>query len=556
MAIKKKATITLLLLLVLNMMCFAQAWQTKAIKRIENTEKSFYFTFIDSSSAYIQKQNVSYIVTLPSNNVQIGYLYEGGTSRIITVQSNILTQPVISSNTALADTLNYWLGFPSTGGGSGGIESIVAGTNIAVDATDPLNPIVSATGSTPQSAINVTYNELYDLYSNSQLVPLQYYKITDFQTIYDQPDFNSDGTPKTTVETKSGAQEHLLLMATSPNTFAENVFSEEYPNDKIKYDITFTSTEVMNAPAKGRISERIDDNFNRADYDFRAVLFKRYESSTGSGIYSEWKDNGEASQEFFTFNSGAYYNEIGSFFDYSAVINLPFRTPNIVFMDIALNNKFSDANYNQTWFDVTASNILGGAVSDITSLGSMAYTYIGGSSTGLKFLGTSTDNWIGERATNCIFGNDFNNNSIWDQLLNVTFGSGFVRNIQYGILSNSTFGNNFTDGVIYGLTDSIIAGDNCFKVTLKSSLDITMGDNVKGVDFGGTKHLSTDNDLSNIKNIVFSGGIDGSTWTNYITPTNNPEFYTPATKTVMLGTDGNVYSRYFNGTTDVSTIIN
>jgi len=408
----------------------------------------------------------------------------------------------------------------------------------------------------PINTIDVTYTQLYDLYSNSQLVPLQYYKITDFQTIYDQPDFNSDGTPKTTVETKSGAQEHLLLMATSPNTFAENVFSEEYPNDKIKYDITFTSTEVMNAPAKGRISERIDDNFNRADYDFRAVLFKRYESSTGSGIYSEWKDNGEASQEFFTFNSGAYYNEIGSFFDYSAVINLPFRTPNIVFMDIALNNKFSDANYNQTWFDVTASNILGGAVSDITSLGSMAYTYIGGSSTGLKFLGVSTDNWIGERATNCIFGNDFNNNSIWDQLLNVTFGSGFVRNIQYGILSNSTFGNNFTDGVIYGLTDSIIAGDNCFKVTLKSSLDITMGDNVKGVDFGGTKHLSTDNDLSNIKNIVFSGGIDGSTWTNYITPTNNPEFYTPATKTVMLGTDGNVYSRYFNGTTDVSTIIN
>lgn len=33
-----------------------------------------------------------------------------------------------------------------SGGGGGGIESIVAGSGIAVDATDPANPIVSSTG--------------------------------------------------------------------------------------------------------------------------------------------------------------------------------------------------------------------------------------------------------------------------------------------------------------------------------------------------------------------------------------------------------------------------
>jgi len=270
MAIKKKATITLLLLLVLNMMCFAQAWQTKAIKRIENTEKSFYFTFIDSSSAYIQKQNVSYIVTLPSNNVQIGYLYEGGTSRIITVQSNILTQPVISSNTALADTLNYWLGFPSTGGGSGGIESIVAGTNIAVDATDPLNPIVSATGSTPQSAINVTYNELYDLYSNSQLVPLAYYKITDFQTIY-----NQTGTG----DLKTSSVEELIVQASSTTTLFPNAISSEFPTDEIVYDITYTNTYITSDSAKGKIIFRKNLNGVSAPFDFRKVLMYDARSS-------------------------------------------------------------------------------------------------------------------------------------------------------------------------------------------------------------------------------------------------------------------------------------
>lgn len=37
-----------------------------------------------------------------------------------------------------------WKPVPGGSGGGGGIESIVAGTNITVDNTDPLNPIVSA----------------------------------------------------------------------------------------------------------------------------------------------------------------------------------------------------------------------------------------------------------------------------------------------------------------------------------------------------------------------------------------------------------------------------
>ena len=49
-----------------------------------------------------------------------------------------------------AGDLKQWTeidGWQSIGGsGGGGIESIVAGTNITVDNTDPLNPVVSATG--------------------------------------------------------------------------------------------------------------------------------------------------------------------------------------------------------------------------------------------------------------------------------------------------------------------------------------------------------------------------------------------------------------------------
>ena len=139
--------INLILLLLISTFSFAQSWQSKTVVRIQNTDKSFYFTLEDSSTLCIQKQNVSYIVTFPNSNyIQIGYLYDGATSKIMPCTNNTLTQPLLGTNSELADTLNAWLNEPSSGSGGSGVQSVVAGTNITVDATDPLNPIVSASG--------------------------------------------------------------------------------------------------------------------------------------------------------------------------------------------------------------------------------------------------------------------------------------------------------------------------------------------------------------------------------------------------------------------------
>lgn len=145
MAIKRLSTI---LLLFFACTAFAQSWQSKEAVRIENTESSFHYTFRDSTTLYIQKQNISYIVSLPNSNyIQVGYLYEGATSKIMSCTYNTLTQPLLGSNAELADTLNAWLNEPSSGGGGGGVQSVVAGTNITIDNTDPNNPIISATDS-------------------------------------------------------------------------------------------------------------------------------------------------------------------------------------------------------------------------------------------------------------------------------------------------------------------------------------------------------------------------------------------------------------------------
>jgi hypothetical protein len=130
------------------------------------------------------------------------------------------------------------------------------------------------------SAINyteLTYFELSVVAVNGILTPGQFYLMTDFQTCYDQPNYDTNGTPITTGNYKTGSTEPILLLAISTTQFSPTVYSTVYPQDKISYDITWNTTEVTSGPAKGRITERIDEFNNRTDYDHRTILFKRYQ---------------------------------------------------------------------------------------------------------------------------------------------------------------------------------------------------------------------------------------------------------------------------------------
>lgn len=123
-----------------------------------------------------------------------------------------------------------------------------------------------------------TYSQFVDEATNGVLTPGKFYLMTDFQTCYDQPNFDFNGNPITTGNYKSGSTEPLLLMAIATDKFSSTVYSPLHPKDKIKYDITWNTTEVTGGPAKGRITERIDEFNNRTDYDHRSVLFRRYKS--------------------------------------------------------------------------------------------------------------------------------------------------------------------------------------------------------------------------------------------------------------------------------------
>ena len=125
--------------------------------------------------------------------------------------------------------------------------------------------------------IPVTYNQLVGEITGQTLTAGTNYIITDFQTCYDQPDFNTYGNEILGNNYKQSTIEPIVVFATSANTISTTAYQPAYPKDRIQYDWTFSTTERTNGAAYGRISERIDEFNNRTDYDHRTILFKRYQ---------------------------------------------------------------------------------------------------------------------------------------------------------------------------------------------------------------------------------------------------------------------------------------
>jgi hypothetical protein len=194
-------------------------------------------------------------------------IFTGGTVTGATTFTAGLTATSISATT--------YLGLPNTiftGGTVTGATTFAAGlTATSISATTYYGlpvPIGSTTA--------VTYSEFSSTISSDGLNTGMLYIITDFQTCYDQPDFDYDNNPITSGNYKTGPVEPIIVLATSSNTISPNAYQPAYPNDRIQYDWSWSTTEVTSNPAYGRITERIDEYNNRTDYDHRNILFKRY----------------------------------------------------------------------------------------------------------------------------------------------------------------------------------------------------------------------------------------------------------------------------------------
>lgn len=156
-------------------------------------------------------------------------------------------------------------------------ESI--GRKLTIQELDSNFTYLESISGTSERITDITYSELETLIVSNELVPAMFYKITDFKTAYDQPDFDYDkNATYSEASYKMGPVEPIIVMALSENVISSQVYQPLYPNDRITYDWTFNETEVTGGTAWGRITERIDDRGNRTDYDHRNVLFKRYKT--------------------------------------------------------------------------------------------------------------------------------------------------------------------------------------------------------------------------------------------------------------------------------------
>jgi len=382
----------------------------------------------------------------------------------------------------------------------------------------------------------ITYADFYTAITGGNLVVGKTYIIVDFQTIYDQMDFDAGGSLKPTLVTKTGATEQIWVLALAPNQIASQAYSATYPNDQIQYDWTYNATFVNGSPAKGRISERIDENNNRTDYDHREIKFIRYDN--GSGVFNVINDNGNASGEFLTFvqnftGGTVKDNWLGDFYSIGAFFGQEYGN-NVFSGEFVVSNNSSSLFYNNTSNDVT-SNTFSGNVNNNTFSGNVNYNTFSGDVTSNTFSGEVYYN---------TFSNDVYSNTF----------SGYVYNNPF---SGDVYSNTFS-GNVY---------NNPFSGNVNSN---TFSGNVYNNPFSGNVNNNTFS--GNVYNNPFSGNVNNNTFTH----TNPLQYCTIAStlnnktidditypilfgngykKEILKGSDNKDYIKTFDGTIDQYILI-
>ncbi len=362
------------------------------------------------------------------------------------------------------------------------------------------------------------------------------YLITDYQTIYPQPDYIDEYTPKNEVDwtIKFGDIEPIVVIATSNNSVSNIAYSTVFVNDYIEYDCTEETYNTITT--KGKITRRKDNFNNDVPFDFRNVLFKRYYNTTNAEYDVIW-DNGEATQEDYVFNlydpllpldyTNSFQNNVinvslnndeeitdTSVFNiwaFNTIIknlgtnNKIFGTVNNCILQDAYNNNFSGIIYNINFPFCYRNNISGKMYNNIFS-GEFNNNTVSGGINNSNFVDFKNNKVFGFLSTvdasdTLIFSentinnnislttwnggsyvreNEFNGNDIGSCL----FGTPFSKNQFNRGWLGTICGNFFTENTINGVWNSCLISDNFSQNTLNL--------NIPSVDFSLATHVYGD----------------------------------------------------------------
>ena len=238
-------------------------------------------------------------------------------------------------------------------------STFFVGTDLATGKYEKLNPngdIINL--ETPY--LEIGYSELTTLLNNNELIPSSYYLINDFQTVTYIQFSNSIGNE----EIHTGATEPMLVQAVSSSGLSTNIISTIYPTDNITWKPFFNDRDydAVLGQSTGVITSRYDTLLKLyRDYDWRNVIFRRWETVSGSGDYNNYTDTGFAFQDFTPFNLALdnFDVSVGSGLEVGQIgLGAPYQLDNVVFQLYCTVSKVSLGAVStlQNTFDV--NNIL------------------------------------------------------------------------------------------------------------------------------------------------------------------------------------------------------
>ena len=420
--------------------------------------------------------------------------------------------------------------------------------------------------------IETTYSELVNNITGETLTPGRFYLMTDFQSCYDQPNYDNFKNPIFTGNYMTGNTEPILLLAISTTGFSPTVYSTLYTNDKITYDITWNTTEITSSPAKGRITERIDNFNNRTDYDNRNILFKRY---IGYSYEEDQPYSGLVGISGLTGTTGVLYGNTGTTFNsnFGSGSIVSIRNLNPSFFEIlsvesdslaiisgVTISETTDSPYyfgsNDGIMSYYQPNVRQDEVFEYTTFGYVIdnsdalNNYIGNQAnlfikqgTGDFLLannvfldGPIVNNTIGNGSYNNTFNDDCDNNQIGDRFYNNSTNDDFDGNI-----IGENFNNNY---ITSNFTNNRIGSDFDFNILLGGSF---YRNNI-GNDFNNNVWTNSDFQNNEIGNYFNNNEIYGDFYNNDIgNGYNNNESYSTYNRNLIgNGYNGNtVYSQFY-----------
>lgn len=294
--------------------------------------------------------------------------------------------------------------------------------------------------------IDILHADLRAARTAGNLLPGQFYRITDYATKYVRPVWTGTGSSWTT-ETVSSSVEPLIVLAISASAVATEAYSAAFPQDAIIYDL-----DDVTGPTGGRkgfILRRTDTKRNVSlPYDYRTMKWNRYKVNVSTLPVHEPGDV-YAPYAPFMYNGHLY------------------RADAAGHVDPDLGTEEANGDTIIEFANLNTRHVLGEGVMRVSlpSMGDIKLPPVGTALECSTFCSslvagsvaiTGQSDFYMASGTNNVFAGGVSNSSLGPNFRHNTFADGFVNNRMGENCNNNIaggfFNNNEIAGLMYGNT--------------------------------------------------------------------------------------------------------